>query len=102
MPEFNENEEYEHVPHPRREDAWSIRILEGIYTETIISFGTISIDGDPDDGDSKMSFDFTVESSPIDDLDENSLELQDFAGELLTSIIESAIINKTGEMKEIS
>ena len=48
-----------------------------------------------------MTFDFTLESSPIDDLDEGSLEFQDFVGNLLTSIIETAIINKTGEMKEL-
>tara|TARA_B100001093_G_C26618346_1_gene923438 strand:- start:606 stop:908 length:303 start_codon:yes stop_codon:yes gene_type:complete len=100
MPEFKEGVDYEHIPHPRDDKAWSIRVLEGVYSETVISFGTITIDGE-DNEDSQMTFDFTLESSPIDDLDEGSLEFQDFAGNLLTSIIETAIIHKTGEMKEL-
>ena len=100
MSEFKESVDYEHVPHPRDDGAWSIRILEGVYSETLISFGTITLDGE-DNEDSQMTFDFTLESSPIDDLDESNLEFQDFAGSLLTSIIETAIINKTGEMKEV-
>jgi len=100
MPEFKESVDYEHIPHPKDDNAWSIRILEGVYTETVISFGTITLDGE-DNKDSQMTFDFTLESSPIDDLDESSLDFQDFVGNLLTSIIETAIINKTGEMKEL-
>jgi len=67
--------------------AWHVRILEGDFPETVISFGNIALH---EDGE-KLSFNFAVISSPDDTLTEESEDLQDFAARILEDVLERSI-----------
>ena len=54
-----ELEDYELVPSAEDEQAWNVRILKGDYTETVLRFGTISIN---EVGQGIMNFNFFVVS----------------------------------------
>lgn len=76
------------------EDAWKVRILEGLYNETVIRFGSISFN----EVEENMSFNFFVEESPDDSLDETDESLQEFAGDILQEILKSAIEKDDGSL----
>ena len=93
-----ENKTYEFVP-ADDVDVWHVRILEGVFNETVIKFGAISIGEQVDDtGDSLMTFNFEVISSPDSELTSDSKELQEAAGEILLCIIETSIKSNDGSM----
>lgn len=93
-----ENRTYEFVPDDDG-DSWHVRILEGLYNETVIKFGAISIGEQVDEsGDSLMTFNFEVISSPDSELTSEDKDFQEFAGEILLNIIESSIKNNDGSM----
>lgn len=85
---LNEGTDYQLVPSSdvENEQAWDVRILKGDFIETVIRFGNIAVDGE----NGCLNFNFMVLSSPSG-LDENSIELQDHAAEILQSILEDAI-----------
>lgn len=89
-----ENKTYELIPLEDHEQDWGIRILEGTYNETVIKYGAITFNEDdeniPDD-QASMSFEFTVMSSPDEDLTSEDPDLQQFCGKLLEAIIIRAI-----------
>lgn len=93
-----ENVTYEFTPDPENEFAWHIRILEGMFNETVIQYGAISIGEENDDGDNMMTFNFHVVSSPDSELTSEDKELQEEAGNILLAIIEASIENKDGSM----
>lgn len=66
------------------EQSWHVRILEGNYPETVVSFGAIKFEGDA------LHFNFDVVSSPDPELTVDDEELQDVAAEILESILEQA------------
>jgi len=78
---FHENKEFELTPGD--DDHWHIRIKEGEFIESIISFGNIKIDEKED----SLKFDFTLHSSPDPDLTPDNTDLQWFAGKILESIM---------------
>lgn len=78
---FEENVEYELIPGDQ--DHWHIRIKDGEFIETVISFGKISIEEDSP----IVSFDLTLHSSPDDELTSDNIDLQKYAGKVLESII---------------
>ena len=78
---FEENVEYELIPGDQ--DHWHIRIKDGEFIETVISFGKISIEEDSP----IVSFDLTLHSSPDDELTTDNIDLQKYAGKVLESII---------------
>ena len=78
---FQENKEFELTPGD--DDHWHIRIKEGEFIESIISFGNIKIDEKED----SLKFDFTLHSSPDPDLTPDNTDLQWFAGKILESIM---------------
>lgn len=84
MIELIELEDYELIPSPEDEQAWNVRILKGDYTETVLRYGTISIN---EVGEGIMNFNFFVVSSPDTDLTSEDLGLQEYAGDLLQAII---------------
>lgn len=94
-----ENVTYELVPSPEHEQAWNVRILEGLYNETIIQYGAISFN-EHDGEDETLSFNFEIVESPDRDLSETDEDLQEFAGKLLEHIIVQAIEAQEIEMKE--
>lgn len=67
--------------------AWHVRILEGDFTETVISFGNVALHEDNE----HLSFNFSVISTPDDTLDEDNVPLQDYAALILEDIMERAI-----------
>ena len=87
---FEENVQYELIPGDN--DHWHIRIKEGEFIESVISFGKISIEEDSP----VLSFDLTLHYSPDEDLSTNSLPLQKYAGKIL----ESVMINNLNEMEK--
>jgi len=94
-----ENVTYELVPSPEDEQAWNVRILDGLYNETVVKYGAISFN-EHDGTDEQLSFNFTVVESPDNDLSESDEDLQEFAGRLLEHIIVKAIEAGEIEMQE--
>ena len=78
---FEENVQYELIPGDN--DHWHIRIKEGEFIESVISFGKISLEEDSP----ILSFDLTLESSPDEELTSDNIDLQKYAGKILESII---------------
>lgn len=99
MTQHKENETYELVPSPEDEQAWNVRILDGMYNETVVKYGSISFN-EHDGEEETLSFNFKIVESPDGDLDESDEDLQEFAGKLLEHIIVQAIEAQEIEMKE--
>jgi hypothetical protein len=55
-----ENIDYEMIPADRTLDSWDIRILAGVFVETVIAYGAVRFDGKK----GQMNFSFEVISSP--------------------------------------
>ena len=88
-----ENVTYELIPDENHEDVWNVRILEGIYNETVINFGAISFN---EHAQGVMTFNFHIIESPDPDLTVDDEDLQDFAGDVLQEIISDAIKKDNG------
>ena len=86
----SENKTYSLIPGDDGDQHWKIRFLEGPYSETVIQYGAISIDGKDD---VIMTFNFLIESSPDEDLTVDDIDLQLWAGDVLQEIIRDAIEN---------
>lgn len=91
-----ENEHYEMIPSQRSIDAWDIRILEGMFVETVISYGAVRFDGKKD----QMTFSFDVISSPDPDLSVDNVDLQIEAGEILESVMAKGMEEGYVKMRE--
>lgn len=86
-----ENVTYEFIPD--EDDNWHIRILEGMYNETVIAYGAIGFNVETED---TMTFNFNVVSSPDPDLTSEDEDLQEVAGDILQEIIRSSIEKDDG------
>ena len=78
---FEENVQYELTP--GEDEHWNIRIKEGEFIESVISFGKITVD----EANDSLKFDFTLHYSPDPDLSVDNYELQKYAGKILESVI---------------
>ena len=87
---FEENVQYQLIPGDN--DHWHIRIKEGEFIESVISFGKISLEEDSP----IVSFDLTLHSSPDEDLKSDNIDLQKYAGKIL----ESVIVNNLNEKEK--
>ena len=87
---FEENVQYELIPGDN--DHWHIRIKEGEFIESVISFGKISMEEDSP----IVSFDLTLHTSPDEDLYSDNIDLQKYAGKIL----ESVIVNNLNEKEK--
>lgn len=87
---FEENVQYELIPGDN--DHWHIRIKEGEFIESVISFGKISMEEDSP----IVSFDLTLHTSPDKDLYSDNIDLQKYAGKIL----ESVIVNNLNEKEK--
>ena len=84
-----ENKDYEIIPDKGDEQAWNVRILSGLYTETVLKYGVVKFNGK---GKEKyMSFNFDIIYTPDTELTKESVELQDFAGLMLEQIMARGI-----------
>lgn len=83
---MKENIDYELIP---IEDAehWNVRIKTGDFIETVIQFGALKVNDDID----SMTFNFDIVYTPDDTLNTENIGLQNHAGMILSSILESAI-----------
>jgi ligand-binding SRPBCC domain-containing protein len=85
---MTEDEDYKLVPvDVGNEQAWEIRILSGEFTETVLRFGNVSIDG-PNDA---IKFNFDITTSPDPDLTVLNDDLQSFAADVLGDLIENSL-----------
>ena len=82
-----ENEEYELIPSPDKNEYWWIRIKSGEFVESVISFGQIRVDEKKD----LMNFDFNLHYTPDDELTVDNIDLQRYAGKVLEAVIVNAI-----------
>lgn len=87
-----EGEDYELTfpPAIQNDQAWNVRILEGDYVETIIRFGNVAVH---DEDDTLLNFNFVIQYTPDKSLTEDDEGLQELAGQILLSIMVSAIKN---------
>tara|TARA_B100002019_G_scaffold9568_1_gene7557 strand:- start:3364 stop:3657 length:294 start_codon:yes stop_codon:yes gene_type:complete len=92
-----ENETYQLVPGGDGDQHWLVRFLEGPFAETIIQYGSISIN-EEDEG--IMTFNFFVEQSPDSELTSENTDLQLWAGDVLQEIIRDAVVNETAILRE--
>lgn len=100
LDKVSEGIHYELIPveEHTNSQAWHIRITQGTFVETTISFGNVAIHPDGE----RLSFNFDVVSSPDDDLTVEDVELQDFVTEILEDVLERAITDGTLQTKEQS
>ena len=95
--QHKENETYQLVPGGDGDQHWLVRFLEGPFAETVIQFGSISVN-EEDEG--VMTFNFFVESSPDTELTSENVDLQLWAGDVLQEIIRDAVMNDTAVLRE--
>ena len=97
---MKENIDYELISSKKDDNSWNIRFLNGLYTETVVQIGTITLNDEPpeDNGDHHMSFDFSVIYSPDAELTSEDVDLQDIVGDTILSIIERSIAREQGSV----
>ncbi len=91
-----ENETYQLTPDTAHDQDWNVRILEGMYNETVLKIGAIAVN----EIEEHISFDFFIIESPDKELKEEDPDLQDYVAELLEHIITVAIEKDELIMKE--
>lgn len=92
-----ENVTYEFIAADDPNDqAWNIRILDGMFNETVIQYGAIEMRGDEEDA--MLSFNFHVIESPDPELSSDDEQLQEAAGDILQEIIRAAIERDDGTL----
>jgi len=94
-----ENKDYQLVPVDdiNNEQGWDIRILTGPFTETVVRFGNVAVDGKAD----MMTFNFFIIESPDPDLDpDTNVDLQEEVGDILLSVIERSIEEESIVIKD--
>ena len=86
MNDMKEGVDYELIPveYIDHDQAWDVRILRGPFTETVIRYGTIRLDGEAEE----LRFDFRVITSPELGVSSEDLEMQKTATDILSDILE--------------
>lgn len=88
LDKVSEGVHYELTPSDQENDmSWDVRILKGDFPETVIRFGKLRFE------EEYLHFDFIVVSSPDSSVDEDNIELQDYAAEILEDILINAEAN---------
>jgi len=93
----SEGVHYELIPSDEHEQAWNVRILEGDFVETVLQYGAISFNKVRE---GEMNFNFSIVSTPDQDLEVSNLDLQEEAGNILQSVIAQAISDGSLMTKE--
>jgi len=93
---LKENEDYELVALEDNIDAWGVRIISGMFIETVVVFGAIGFNKVKDN----LTFNFDVYSSPDSELTPDNVDLQEHCTKLLESIIISGIEDGTVQLKD--
>lgn len=93
----SENIHYQLIPQKENEQyGWDVRLLEGPHPETVIRFGTVSIDG----VDDQMKWNMDIVSSPDENLTTESLTLQEYCGNILLDILETSIADGSAVFRD--
>ena len=80
---LKENKHYEIIPDKGDDQAWNVRILSGMFTETVLKYGVVKFNGKKKD----MTFNFDIVYTPDTELKVSDLQLQEFAGIMLEQIM---------------
>ena len=80
---LKENKHYEIIPDKGDDQAWNVRILSGMFTETVLKYGVVKFNGKKKD----MTFNFDIIYTPDTELTVSDLKLQEFAGIMLEQIM---------------
>jgi len=82
-----EGTDYELVPADGTENdqAWDVRLMSGPFVETVMRYGNIKFNAE----DGCLNFSFVIQSTPSG-INEDDVEMQDYAGAVLESILEKA------------
>ena len=94
---LKEGYHYQIIPDKGDDQAWNVRILAGMFTETVLRYGVIKFNEIP----KNMSFNFQIVYSPDTELTKDDYNLQDFAGEMLEKIISAGIKEGSIATREI-
>ena len=84
---LKENKHYEIIPDKEDDQAWNVRILSGMFTETVLKYGVVKFNGKKKD----MTFNFDIVYTPDTELTVSDLKLQEFAGIMLEQIMAQGI-----------
>ena len=82
--QLKENVDYELIP--GEGENWDVRMLEGPYPETVVSFNELKVSDDAH----HLKFNFDLVSSPDEELTEDDLGLQQHMADVLSAILENA------------
>ena len=80
---LKENKHYEIIPDKGDDQAWNVRILSGMFTETVLKYGVVKFNGKKKD----MTFNFDIVYTPDTELTVSDFKLQEFAGIMLEQIM---------------
>ena len=84
-----EDKHYQIIPDKGDDQAWNVRILSGTFTETVLKFGVVKLNGKGKD--KYMSFNFDIVYTPDTELTKENKKLQEFAGILLEQVMARGI-----------
>ena len=84
---LKENKHYEIIPDKGDDQAWNVRILSGMFTETVLKYGVVKFNGKKKD----MTFNFDIIYTPDTELTVSDLKLQEFAGIMLEQIMAQGV-----------
>ena len=94
---LKENKHYEIIPDKGDDQAWNVRILSGMFTETVLKYGVVKFNGKKKD----MTFNFDIVYTPDNELTVSDLKLQEFAGTMLEQIMSQGFSNGEVITREI-
>ena len=94
---LKENKHYEIIPDKGDDQAWNVRILSGMFTETVLKYGVVKFNGKKKD----MTFNFDIVYTPDTELTVSDLKLQEFAGIMLEQIMSQGFSNGDVITREI-
>ena len=94
---LTENKHYEIIPDKTDDQAWNVRILSGMFTETVLKYGVVKFNGKKKD----MTFNFDIVYTPDTELTVSDLKLQEFAGIMLEQIMSQGFSNGEVITREI-
>jgi len=94
---LKENKHYEIIPDKGDDQSWNVRILSGMFTETVLKYGVVKFNGKKKD----MTFNFDIVYTPDTELTVSDLKLQEFAGIMLEQIMSQGFSNGEVITREI-
>jgi len=100
MNEYKEGADYEFVIPADKNTTVNIRVLKGLYRDTVYQYGKVKF-SDGEDGAIYLQFVYNVLETPLDkDVLEKDMDFKNFIGDILVGIMsqnmDKGIIDETG------